>query len=150
MLAGRGCNIAGALAQLVGELADITRTHCFALAFIIACCRSLRGGHDAYIELDYQHQSGLWVRWDLTHVGSLFADNLSAIEVDSYEASSLYAGFDYAIDRFTALPTIGVTNLFDEDCSQEIRIHAFGGRFYGAAPGRRVCGDVRMRCDFGD
>ncbi|MGR8918672.1 MAG: TonB-dependent receptor family protein [Gammaproteobacteria bacterium] len=104
--------------------------------------------HYAFFELDYRHDSGFWAKWDLAHVGSIYADNLNTTEVDSYEVSNLFIGWDFKLDRLTFSPNLGIANLFDENYNQEIRIQAFGGRYFEPAPDRNVFGGLRVRYDF--
>lgn len=105
--------------------------------------------HSGYAELAYRHDSGFYVKWDVNHVGRLFADNLNATRIDAYTVSNLVFGYDFEIDKFTISPNFGINNLFDEDYFQEIRIQAFGGRFYEPAPDFNVFGGVRVRYTFG-
>lgn len=104
--------------------------------------------HYAYFELDYQHSSGLYVKWDWAHVGSLYADNLNLTRVGSYDVSNLVFGRDFRFGRLTVMPNFGINNLFDEDYNQEIRIEDSTSRFFAPAPDRNIFGGVRLRYDF--
>ncbi len=104
--------------------------------------------HYAYFELDYSHASGFWVKWDWAYVGSIYADNANLTRVDSYDVSNLVLGWDVKRGNVTFSPNFGVSNLFDEDYNQEIRIQDFTGRYYEPAPDRNVFGGLRIRYDF--
>lgn len=104
--------------------------------------------HYAYFELDYAHASGLWVKWDWTYVGSLFANNANTVKLESYVVSNVVFGRDFTFGRFTLSPNFGINNLFDEQYNQEIRIQAAVGRFFEPAPDRNVFGGLRLRYDF--
>ncbi len=104
--------------------------------------------HHGYLELDYTHTSGVYLKWDWTYVGSIFADNLNLAKVDSYDVSSLVLGYDFRYGKLTFSPNFGINNLFDEDYNQEIRIEDATSRYFEAAPDRNVFGGLRVRYDF--
>lgn len=104
--------------------------------------------HFGYFELDYHHPSGLFVKWDWSFVGALYADNLNQTKVDSYDVSNLIFGIDHKIGRFTISPNVGINNLFDEDYNTDIRIEDATRRYFEPAPDRNVFGGVRLRYDF--
>ena len=45
-------------------------------------------------------------------------------------------GFEYKIDNFTISSFFGINNLFNQDYNSNVRINAFGARYYETAPGR--------------
>ncbi len=49
---------------------------------------------------------------------------------------------------FIASPFIGINNLFDESYNSDIRINAFGGRYYEPAPDRNLYAGIELRYDF--
>ena len=104
--------------------------------------------HYAYVELAYTHSSGAWVKWDLAHVGSLYADNVNAVKIGSYEVSSLVFGRDFRFGKVTLSPNVGINNLFDEKYNQDIRIEDSTRRYYDPAPDFNVFGGIRLRYDF--
>ncbi|MEQ8663735.1 MAG: TonB-dependent receptor, partial [Gammaproteobacteria bacterium] len=104
--------------------------------------------HFGYFELDYHHATGLFVKWDWSFVGALYADNVNQTRVDSYDVSNLVFGLDHRIGRFTISPTIGINNLFDANYNTDIRIEDTTNRFFEPAPERNVFGGVRLRYEF--
>ncbi len=105
--------------------------------------------HFAYLELAYAHDSGFFAKWDWSHVGSLYADNLNLTAIDAYDVSSVVVGWDVPLGAWTLTPSVGLNNLFDERYSQEIRIEDSTFRYFEPAPNRNVYGGVRVRYDFG-
>lgn len=105
--------------------------------------------HTGYAELAYTHERGFFVKWDWSHVGALFADNLNAVRVDEYDVSNLVVGWDVQLGAWTVTPSVGVNNLFGERYFQEIRIEDSTARYYEPAPDRNVYGGLRVRFDFG-
>ena len=105
--------------------------------------------HSGYAELAYAHELGFFAKWDWSHVGALYADNLNAVRLDEYDVSNLVVGWDVALGAWTVTPSVGVNNLFDERYNQEIRIEDSTARYYEPAPDRNVYGGVSLRFDFG-
>ena len=106
--------------------------------------------HHAYVEVDYRHKSGLFLKWDWTYVGSIFADNLNTTKADNYNLSNVVVGMTKSINRFSISPRIGVNNLFKQDYNQEIRIQDATNRFFEPAPGRNIYGSVNLRYEFSE
>lgn len=104
--------------------------------------------HFGYMELDYQHASGAFVKWDWSFAGSLFADNLNNTRVDNYDVSNLIIGYGYKRGRFTLTPTFGVNNLFGADYNTDIRIQDATRRYFEPAPDRNIFGTIRLRYEF--
>ena len=70
----------------------------------------------------------------LRGVGDLQADDENTTRVPGYATLRLYGGME--IGRYSV--TAGVNNALDTDYNDNVRINAFGGRFFEPAPGRNV------------
>ena len=106
--------------------------------------------HSGYAEVAYRHELGFYAKWDWSHVGALYADNLNTVRLDEYDVSNLVVGWEGKRGAWTVTPSFGVSNLFDERYHQEIRIEDATARFYEPAPDRNVWGGLRVRFAFGD
>ena len=104
--------------------------------------------HSGYAELAYAHDSGFFAKWDWSHIGALFADNLNATRIAAYDVSSLVVGWDVPFGSWTVTPSFGVNNLFDERYHQEIRIEDSTQRYFEPAPNLNYYGGVRVRFEF--
>lgn len=104
--------------------------------------------HQFYAVVTYRHPSGLRVKWDMLHVGSFFADNGNTVKNDAYQVSNLFVARTFAYDRLSIEPYAGVNNVFDEDYIGNVRINAFGGRFFEPAPDKHFFAGVNLRYDF--
>lgn len=99
-------------------------------------------------QLSYQSER---LNFQLQHryTDSFFADDAnSPLAVErAYHVVDLSAGYqvDSAWGRWT--PFIGINNLFDAQYSDNIRINAFGGRYYEPAAGLNVFGGIRWRLE---
>ena len=100
--------------------------------------------HFGYLGLKYETGSGLAIALETSYSGKLFADNANASSVDAYTVSNLrlYDELDYG--RWQVRPYIGINNLLDERYNDNIRINAFGGRYYEPAPDRNVYAGVTI------
>lgn len=98
-----------------------------------------------YLALTYQNVQGFDVRLETSYSGDLFANNSNAVSVDSYTVTSLRLGHQFAADNWVLRPFIGINNLFGERYNSNIRINAFGSRFFEPAPERNVYAGVTLR-----
>ena len=91
-----------------------------------------------YLDLGWFGQSGYYASWDWTYTGELYADNANQTRVDSSQVSNLRAGYNGFYGDWEISPFLGVNNLFDESYNNNIRINAFGGRYFEPAPERNA------------
>ena len=97
-----------------------------------------------YLGLRYQTENGLNLVWDNSYSGSLYANNGNSVEVSSYVVSSLRASYEIERGDWLLRPFIGVNNLFDEDYNSNIRINAFGARYFEPAPERNIYAGITI------
>lgn len=102
-------------------------------------------GQFGYLGLNYKTQSGLAIALETSYSGKLFADNANAAQVDAYTVSNLRIYDEFEFGRWQVRPYIGINNLLDERYNSNIRINAFGGRYYEPAPDRNVYAGVTVR-----
>jgi iron complex outermembrane receptor protein len=88
--------------------------------------------------LNYKSQSGLAIVLEASYSGKLFADNANATSVDAYTVTNLRLYDEFDFGRWQVRPYIGINNLLDERYNSNIRINAFGGRYFEPAPDRNV------------
>jgi iron complex outermembrane receptor protein len=102
------------------------------------------GEHVLFAEIAYRHERGWYAALDLLHSGDQYADNANAVLEDGYALGNLRMGFEKELDSMTISPFLGINNLFDETYNANIRINAFGGRYYEAAPGRNAYAGISV------
>ncbi len=102
-----------------------------------------------YLDLTWNGQGGYYATWDLTYTGELYADNANDTRVDSSKVSNLRIGFNRNYGEWEIAPFIGINNLFDEDYNNNIRINAFGGRYFEPAPERNAYIGISIRTRIG-
>ena len=101
--------------------------------------------HSVFAEIAYEHSSGVYGAIDAQYIGALFANNANSESIDSYTLTSLRIGLDKTIGSFELGPFVGVHNLFDEPYTANVRINAFGGRFFEPGPGRNAYAGISIR-----
>jgi len=99
----------------------------------------------AYLGLRYQNNKGFKTTFETSYSGNLFANNANTVEVSDYLVSSLRATYDIQTARLMFRPYVGINNLFNEYYNSNIRINAFGGRYYEPAPERNVYAGIVIR-----
>ena len=102
-----------------------------------------------YLDLSWFGQDGYYATWDLIYTGELYADNANETSVDSSRVSNLRLGYNGSFGDWEVSPFLGVNNLFDEEYYNNIRINAFGGRYFEPAPERNAYIGILIRTRFG-
>jgi iron complex outermembrane receptor protein len=106
--------------------------------------------HLIHVEWSWFAQSGIYVLWDATYTGGFFADNGNEDEVDSYTVSNVRLGYTGFFGDWEVAPFLGINNIFDEEYNSNIRINAFGGRYFEPAPTRNFYVGITIRRNFED
>lgn len=104
--------------------------------------------HFGSIALHYESDSGLFATWRSRYVGDLYANDSNAEEVSSYAVTNLSVGYRWESGKWTVEPYFAISNLFNESYFANIRINAFGGRYFEPAAERNYHAGVRARYGF--
>ncbi|HKK17726.1 MAG TPA: TonB-dependent receptor, partial [Opitutales bacterium] len=105
--------------------------------------------HFGNLRIGYRHPGGVSLVWNTRVVCALQADDANATEVSGYSFSDLRLAWEHRLGDWTLEAFGGVNNLFDQEYSANIRINAFGGRYFEPAPERNVFAGIRLRYWFG-
>jgi iron complex outermembrane receptor protein len=100
--------------------------------------------HQVYGELFYQHPSGFYGGLDVLYVSDFFVTDENDVKNDAYTVANLRLGYEYLWERWLFAPFFGVQNLFDEKYNSNVRINAFGDRFFEPAPELNVYGGLNV------
>lgn len=98
--------------------------------------------HVGSLGLSYTHDSGLSTSLTSNFVGEQFAQDSNETVVEGYELINFRASYETGFREIKMRPYIGVNNLLDQEYTDNVRINAFGGRFFEPAPGLNVFGGV--------
>ena len=85
----------------------------------------------------------------IRYLGELYANDRNEVSVPSYFVLDLNAGYSFQLGAAANQRNLtlfgGVNNLFNTDFFDNIRINAFGSRFYEAAPGVNFYAGLRLK-----
>lgn len=95
-----------------------------------------------YLGLTYQSDRGYSATFETVYSGDLYANNANSVEVSSYTVANLRVSNEFEYARWLIKPFIGINNIFDENYNNNIRINAFGARFFEPAPPRHFYAGV--------
>lgn len=98
-----------------------------------------------YLGLKYETERGFRAVLDTSYSGSLYANNANSVKVPSYVVSGLRASYEIQNGKWLLRPYVGINNIFDEGYNSNIRINAFGGRYYEPAPERNFYAGIVVR-----
>lgn len=98
--------------------------------------------HFGYLGLSYAGEHGLTGTLEAVYSGDLFANNANTAEVSSYTVVNLRIADEFVRGRWLFRPYAGINNLFGENYNSNIRINAFGGRYFEPAPERNFYAGV--------
>ncbi len=87
-----------------------------------------------YLGLTYNSDAGFSGTIETVYSGKLYANNANSTQVSSYTVMNLRLGYDFDNGKWSFRPYVGINNLFDESYNSNIRINAFGSRFFEPAP----------------
>jgi len=101
--------------------------------------------HSGSISIQYISPEGLFLKLIGQQVGGLFADDSNEVEVKNYSVVNLNIGYEVKSKKIKWTLFFGVNNLLNSKYNDNIRINAFGGRYYEPAPGINFFGGLRMK-----
>ena len=96
------------------------------------------------IKLSYTNENNYNLIVGLKRVGKMFADNANETEIDGYNSVSIKMSKNLKIFKTSMIPFISIDNLLNEKYFDNIRINAFGSRFYEPASGINIIGGLKI------
>ena len=104
----------------------------------------------AYAQISYDHDSGFFAAIDARYSDDLFANNANSAKDDGATVANLRFGFRKSSDTIQIEPFIGINNVSNASYTGNVRINAFGGRYYESGPERNVYGGFSIRYRFSE
>lgn len=103
--------------------------------------------HFGYFGFHYESESGISATVESVFSGQLFANTANSVTVSGYAVSNLRVSREFSRGDWMLRPYLGINNIFDESYYSNIRINAFGGRFFEPAPTRNVYAGIVVHFD---
>jgi len=103
-----------------------------------------------YADISYAHESGFFAAVDALYTDDLFADNANAAKVHGATVANVRLGLQRTVDNLDIEPFIGISNVFDTYFTANVRINAFGARYFEPGPDRNFYGGVSVRFRYAD
>lgn len=105
--------------------------------------------HLIHGEIAYHHDTGIYGIVDTLYVDDFYVDNANSEENDAYAVANLRLGYLGYSGRWEFSPFFGINNIFNERYNSNVRLNAFGGRYFEPAPERNVFGGFTLGYTFG-
>jgi len=102
--------------------------------------------HRGFGALDWTGPSGYYAGADLRAADEVIADNANTAASPDYVVVDMHLGRNFSTGRLDWNLSAGVGNLFDERYIDNVRVNAFGGRFFEPASGRAF--HLQLRADW--
>ena len=101
--------------------------------------------HQGFLSMSYDFDFGLKLRSDNHYVGMLYASNDNSVPIAAYVTSDLHLSYSWKGSRFGLEPFFVVKNILGTEYFDNVRINAFGNRFYEPAAGLNFYGGISFR-----
>lgn len=85
--------------------------------------------------LQFQSNKGFHANLQINYVGSLFTNDSNTVKTSSYILANLSFGYSRQLKHLIIQPFGGIRNILNKKYNDNIRINAFGQRYYEPAPG---------------
>ena len=110
--------------------------------------------HVFTFDLRYRHSSGLWGAWETRVVSAIPTDDANSAEAPKYTVHGLRVGWTGrlpgALRSLAFSPWVGIENLTDAQYIDNVKINAFGSRYFEPAPGLAAQFGARLTYHFGE
>ena len=100
--------------------------------------------HFGSATIQYLNKKGLHGRLQARYMGELFTDDLNTISDNDYLLLNLNIGYQLKKDRLNLIPFFGINNILNTAYNDNIRINAFGQRFFEPGPKMNFYGGIRI------
>ena len=98
-----------------------------------------------YGELSYFHISGIYGMIQLQYTGDLYADDANTVKDNAYQLMHMRFGYKKYYSNLMIEPFIGLNNLLNTSYNSNIRMNAWGGRYFEPGSEFSIYGGVSIR-----
>lgn len=96
------------------------------------------------LSIEHKTINELFLNLNFKNIGALYANNSNTIKIDEFNTFNFKIGKKFKLSRSIVYPYLIISNVFDNEYFDNIRINAFGGRYYEPAPKRTIFGGIRF------
>lgn len=104
--------------------------------------------HYGGLDITYDRGTGLFAVLRTRFVGNYHAEDANTETIDAYSVTDLRLGYRWRAGAWSMEPFLGIDNLFDRAYFDNVRLNAFGGRYFEPAPGMRAYAGLLVRYTF--
>lgn len=101
--------------------------------------------HFLALQVAYESDRGFNARLQHRYTAEFYANDANVAIEPAYHATDFSLSYRIPFQQATLIPFFGINNLLDAQYSDNVRINAFGGRYYEPAPGIYFFGGVRFQ-----
>ena len=96
------------------------------------------------LSVEHKTNNELFLNVNIKNIGTMYANNSNTIKVNAFNTFNFKIGKEFKLSKSILYPYLIVSNIFDKEYFDNIRINAFGGRYYEPAPKRTIFGGIRI------
>jgi iron complex outermembrane receptor protein len=96
------------------------------------------------LSIEHKTKNELFLNLNFKNIGTIYANNSNTIKIDKFNTFNFKIGKEFKLSRSIVYPYLIISNVFDKKYFDNIRINAFGGRYYEPAPKRTIFGGIRI------
>jgi len=97
-----------------------------------------------FVQLDFKFLKGFDVSFQNQLIGKIFMNDTNESLQEPKLISNISVKYSFERNKLKLFPYLGVNNIFQTKYADNIRINAFGGRYYEAAPDLLIYGGLRI------
>lgn len=96
------------------------------------------------LNIEHKTKNELFLNLTFKNIGDIYANNSNNIKVDDFNTFNFKIGKEFKLSQSNVYPYLIISNVFDKEYFDNIRINAFGGRYYEPAPKRTIFGGIKV------
>ena len=96
------------------------------------------------LNIEHKTKNELFLNLTFKNIGDIYTNNSNNIKVDDFNTFNFKIGKEFKLSQSNVYPYLIISNVFDKEYFDNIRINAFGGRYYEPAPKRTIFGGIKV------
>lgn len=96
------------------------------------------------LSLEHRTKNNVFLNFNFKNIGEIYADNSNVTKIDKFNTLNFKMGKEFEVSKSVIYPYLIINNIFQSEYFDNIRINAFGGRYYEPAPKRTIFGGIRF------